>query len=69
MIMWKIKCKVIAFASILLLTIMLTRITKVGIEKYAKNHCFEITKEDIAEAKIEADMQNIPNNEIDDLFG
>lgn len=62
------KCKVIAFASILLLTIMFTVITKFYIEKYAKKHCFEITKEDIVEAKIEADMQNIPNNEIDDLF-
>ncbi|MCR5189639.1 MAG: hypothetical protein K6C97_11960 [Treponema sp.] len=62
------KCKVIAFASILLLTIMFTVITKFYIEKYAKKHCFEITKEDFAEAKIEADMQSIPNNEIDDLF-
>lgn len=62
------KCKVIAFASILLLTIMFTLITKFYIERYAKKHCFEITKEDFAKAKIEADMQSIPNNEIDDLF-
>lgn len=62
------KCKVIAFASILLLTIMFTLITKFYIERYAKKHCFEIRKEDFAEAKIEADMQSIPNNEIDDLF-
>ena len=37
------KCKVIAFASILLLTIMFTLITKFYIERYAKKHCFEIT--------------------------
>lgn len=62
------KCKVIAFTFILLFTIMLTRIIKVGIEKYSEKKCFVIRKENLDEAKVEADIEIISNKEIGELF-
>ena len=66
-----IRCRVIALVIIAILSLALMFFSNKGVELYVrnKNKAFKITNDELKELGIEPDSENIPNSQIDEMWG